>query len=348
MNDKFNDTQPKEGEQLQLPLDLQACFYQVYGEDDELNGFSKNAIIKNQGTQQYLYNRLNLQIQPQDDETKKIIGDKLSLSINTSKLWELIKIQFTEKNQNKRSKLNQEIKLPIEYIAKIQDKPLKTKIDHINMRKYITYQLALLKSCNFIIADDDGKSKSYSFIGDFEVSLGFVHTELATNLAKELKRQPIIMKNIKAQKIDARNPVPWAIHSILCEHFFMTNNVKTGTNDRMKVASILKRCYQLPSIKQVRASGNSWQHRIKEPFEKALEYLVDNGCISEHRYQGKKNRILTDDELAPKKYEEWIEQILIFKCVDNQGHIEYLKSKPIKKHKPVKKKVAKQMKNANK
>lgn len=124
--------------------------------------------------------------------------------------------------------------------------------------------------------------------------------------------------------IDARNNNAYSMGLKMAEHFNMDNNQIRGTAERLKVETLLAST-GLPDISAVQKRRGSWEERIKEPFETALDTLTRAGVLEDWKYTRAKGVELTDAEAAAiTDYETFISLYITYKLADAPDHTERL------------------------
>lgn len=96
--------------------------------------------------------------------------------------------------------------------------------------------------------------------------------------------------------IDERSPAAYAVGCKIAEQYHNDTNRRQGRNDRLKVETLLN-VTTLPDINEVRRAGKSWEERIKDPLETALDQNVAVGHIKKWGYR-------LNDKATPKE-EDW-------------------------------------------
>ena len=154
-----------------------------------------------------------------------------------------------------------------------------------------------------------------------------------------LLKLPIGQLPVKLLGVDARSYNAYYIGLKLSFYSSIDNNIYRGTNQILKVKTLLK-CTDLPDISTVRKQRKSWEERIKEPLEKALDTLYSIGVISDWYYSKSKGVRLTDEEATTFDYESWIETRVHFELANAPDQTERLerKAKRIEKAKEKKEK----------
>lgn len=193
----------------------------------------------------------------------------------------------------------------------------------------------------------DGKEKikyldrdyvKVSIIGTRGIKDGYISMVFDPVFSKYLLMLPVTQYSAALWPIDERNSNAYNIGLKLCEHYNMDSNHIRKTAQTLKVQTILEYT-NLPSIDTVREQHLSWQDRIKEPFEAALDTLT-GGLLKDWKYCHAKGVDLTDDEASFKDFETWKETRLQFTLKDAPDHSARLQKKTERKIQQVRKKKA--------
>lgn len=144
-----------------------------------------------------------------------------------------------------------------------------------------------------------GKAQGFdqvSILSRVACKKGIVYMEFGYTMGQYLKAIPQSRYPVTQYRIDARNPNAYALGNKFANHYYMDNNQKRGTANRLKVESLLKCCPELKTYEEVLATGHSWTDRIKEPFEAALDEVTRVGTIKDWKYTHAKWVELTEEE----------------------------------------------------
>ena len=149
--------------------------------------------------------------------------------------------------------------------------------------------------------------------------------EIAGYLAE---RNLITQYPTKLLRISGRQPTAYYIGRKLSEHYNIDNNVIRGTNDRISIPSLLK-VASLDSYEEVQKKDRGhWVERIKEPLEKALDTLTQEGVLRDWKYTHAKGVDLTEEEAySITSYEEYEKLYLHFTPADKVDHTERIEAK---------------------
>ena len=129
------------------------------------------------------------------------------------------------------------------------------------------------------------------------VKNGVISLTLSPDLAKYLMTQPKTQLPTALLSIDARNENAYRIGYDMARHYNNDNNQARGTAARLKVETVLAST-DLPTIEDVRARRGSWEERIKEPLERALDVLTQRGILDDWSYTRAKGAPLSAAEAA--------------------------------------------------
>ena len=274
------------------------------------------------------------------DDVKLLVKgwDKLaaSLGINTHKLLCTAVALFTRYNNvgNKESRKTYTISIPLkEYCTLLgylnDDAAQDTKRMQNALKdakKKIRKDLELLRSSDITVPGRNGDFITVAIIGTYSIKQGYIHITLDPVFAEYLVKLPITPYPAMLLGIDARKPNAYLIGLKLSEYFCMDRNQRTGQADRIKVKNILK-ATQLPTIKEVRESRKGWEERIKEPFERTLDFLTASGFLTNWEYCKPKGEPIPDNEAAFDNYEAWSNTLLHFTLANSESLSQQIKDR---------------------
>lgn len=142
-----------------------------------------------------------------------------------------------------------------------------------------------------------------------------------------LNRNTLIYQDKQIYKINNDNA--YRMYSEMHKHYSKVANFNNGTNDRLKVKTLLSYT-TLKTIEDVRENNGSRRREIKDYFENIIQYLVDNkyiivpteeidGEIIESYYGLPNGHVLSNEErkedfaIEKMSYEEWSNLNVYFK-----------------------------------
>lgn len=174
-----------------------------------------------------------------------------------------------------------------------------------------------------------GKNKDFyiaNILGGGGIRNGFINLEFTLSMGEYLVQLPITQFPLALLSLDERNSNAYTIGLKMSKHFNMYNNQVKGTAQLLKIKTLLA-IANFPTITQVRKKGQSWRERIKEPFEKCLDILTQNGFLKDWEYCHSKGLSLNDEEADFDVYESWENILIKFKIKDTFDHTLKLKAK---------------------
>ena len=125
---------------------------------------------------------------------------------------------------------------------------------------------------------------------------GTVIVEFSGAMGDYLKSLPLTQFPITQYRIDGRNQNAYAMGNKIVWYHYMDSNQKQGNGNRLKVETLLRECKKIYTIEKVIEQQASWQAKIKEPFENALDEITRAGTIKDWKYTHAKGIELTEDE----------------------------------------------------
>lgn len=272
------------------------------------------------------------------------------LGIDVHKVLSWAIYEFTKKNHIGNGK---DRKLTID--GTLVQFPLKVFLQHCgcdinnedavkNGRRKITKALNILYNASASWKENrKGNAEDFDdirYISRKRIRSGYVIIRFTPEFAKCLMCLPITMLSPALFKIDGYNINAYKIGLKMVEHASIDNNRIKGTAHILKVSTLLKET-NLPPITEIRAKHQSWNWKIKEPFEKALQELNDCGLLTlpdGWYYCHSKGVRLTDAEADFDSYEEWTECFIQFDLKDEPDQTERLAKREAEKKEAAKKK----------
>lgn len=165
---------------------------------------------------------------------------------------------------------------------------------------------------------------------------GQIEIRFSQTFSEYLVKLPLTQYPLTLLKLDERSANAYSLGFKLTTHYNMDNNVVQGTNQLLKVKSILQ-ILDLPTYEKVRSQRKSWDERIKEPFEESLGKLVSCGFLADWRYSHSKAIPLEDEEATFENYQEWEETLIFYTLQETVDHNPRRETLPEKTAKPKKK-----------
>jgi hypothetical protein len=92
----------------------------------------------------------------------------------------------------------------------------------------------------------------------------------------------------------------------------------------LKVITLLEET-TLPTYEEVVKTRKSWEERLKEPLENALDHLTQINFLKDWRYCKPKGETLEDADADFADYETWADTLLQFEMTNAPNHDDILK-----------------------
>ena len=293
-------------------------------------------------------NPLNQTASITSGEVKLVVRelDKLSgtLGVSTHKLLSTAIASFTNLNHtglgNQRDLRTGRVSIPLkEYALKCgydvlehttetpedeEKEALRAKRQLDNARRKIKKDILLLRASSLTWEEKvKGKAGDFADIGILgagAIRNGSIMLEFTTSIAEYLIQLPLTQYPVALLSVDERNNNAYSMGLAMAEHYSLDNNHIRGTAQLLKVKTILGYT-SLPTIDTIRKQRTSWEARIKEPFETALDALTACGLLADWRYSKSKGEELTEEEATTlTSYEDWAETLIYFTLKDAPDH----------------------------
>ena len=277
------------------------------------------------------------------------------IGVGTAKIFRYAVAEFTKRNHQNATgdKINSRIFLDVEDFAIANGVDITSTDAMKNFRRKVKNSLNILLTSNITWTEKiKGKEKSYSgmnYIGKYDLDGNALRIEFTISMAEYLASLPLIKYPRSLYKLDDRDFNAFAIGEAMCIHYSQDNNVIRQTEGKLRVETLLK-CTSFPTYDELKAQKRSWEERVKEPFENALDHLTMSGFLKEWKYCYEGGIEITDEEIKAgiiNSYEKFISLIVKFELNDYEDSkiraieikekkaekIKKLKIKPQKKEK---------------
>ena len=302
------------------------------GKKPEKDAFANTAIYSADGVQLFM------------EEFDKV---KRGLSINAHKLLILAMNEFNkinnfevtpDKGKLSLNNLRLGVHFSFTYYAELRGYDLSNKEQIKELRKSVNRDLTILKKSASLRWEENIKGKNVnfddmSFFGRVYLKGDVIYMELTQSFGLYLKMLTLTQYSPGLMLIDGRSPNAYAIGVKMCEHYNMDNNVFKGTYNILRVETLLKET-NLPTYEKILSQRGSWEAKIKEPFETALDTLTQVGVLSSWAYAGKRGKVLSDAEgYNITNYHEWADLRIKFELKNPKDQTERLERKAHEKKK---------------
>ena len=237
----------------------------------------------------------------------KIISQNISqMGVGEAKIFRYALAAFTQKNSTgtNNSKLNLRMFLSLNDYAKATNTDINTENGRKNFKKKLKKNLENLmeKHISFSWTEDvRGKTKNYgglSLISGYKINKDAITIDFSLSFAEYLVSLPTLVEYPRAlYSVNDRNYNAFAIGEAMFQHYSINNNVIKRTEQILSIQKILK-ITSFPTYEKVREERASWEQKIKEQLEKALDHLYECGLIKDWCYSQAKGKKLTDEEAS--------------------------------------------------
>lgn len=280
-----------------------------------------NSITINEGENNYIYELVN---------AKEAGGiNKLS----THKLFMVCAVMFTSLYAGDNGSIDYEISFPLKDYALLsgydviehptnteeeaakEKKRAKMALD--NARRAVKKDLDILFNSSYSwkekIKGDNYDFQDMRLISSKGIKKGKVIVEIAPSFGKYLLKHSAITQYPQALlKIDGNHENAYYIGLKISEQVNMKSNRLNGTANILGVKTLLG-VTKLPQIETLRKQEESWKHKIKEPFEQALDYLKSKQFIKSWEYTKAKGQKISSEEIKTISYENYESLYLRYK-----------------------------------
>lgn len=322
-----------------------------------LHGKATDAIARMSG-RKLTKNTLNNTASIESDEVKLIINNLGTLSgtlgVSTHKLLMKAIASFSELNHtgtgNDRSFREAQVAIPLrEYALKcgydIEERPTdspekaareakRAKAALDNFKRKIKKDLEILYNASLSWQEKvKGKEADFVDIRILEakgIIAGYIKIKFTESIAKYLILLPMSQYPEALFLLDERNENAYNIGLAIAKHYSNDNNQIKGTAQLLKVKTLLKYT-NLPTFATIKEQRASWEARIKEPFETALDALTGCGLLEDWRYSHSKGIEMTDEEADFSNYEEWANTLVYFTLRNAPNHAPRLATRAAEK-----------------
>lgn len=252
----------------------------------------------------------------------------LKLGAGAVKIYRYAVSEFTKRNHCNAD--SEDLKL--RYILDVKDFAEANGVDSENpdamknFRRKLKASLDKLKTASITWSEKiKGKPKSFigmNYIGAYEIKGNELMIEFTLSMAQYLASLPIIKYPRPLYALDDREYNAYAIGEAMCIHCSQDNNVMRGTEDRLRVETLLQST-SYPSYEEIKANRWSWVEKVKEPFENALDKLTQCGLIADWAYCHEGGIELTDkeaSEIADRDYPYFTSLLVKYRLNDFGFH----------------------------
>ena len=252
----------------------------------------------------------------------------LKIGAGAVKIYRYAVSEFTKRNH---CNSNDE-RLKLRYILDVKDFAKANGVDTEspdamkNFRRKLKASLDKLQTASITWSEKiKGKPKAFigmNYIGGYELRGNELEIEFTLKMAQYLTSLPLIIYPRSLYALDDREYNAYAIGEAMCIHYCQENNVIRGTEGKLRVETLLKST-SYPSYEELKAHEMSWVQKVKEPFETALDKLVQCGFLKDWVYCHDGGIELTDKEaaeIAERGYSHFVSLLVKYELNDFEPH----------------------------
>ena len=253
---------------------------------------------------------------------------------STQKLFDMGVLELTKVNNFKEDKnINTEIKFSLKDYAgllgndmeiRLIDDPEKQKKEKKRVQKIIDKVRTKVNEDLEVLYDmsldweeeikgKQGDYKKVRILQDFSLERGIVTMNFSEKIARYLNTSYITQYPKKLLTLDERVPLVIQLGRKLASHYWITNNQKRGSNNKIQVKTLIKGIGSLLSFEEVQKTDpGHWERRIREPLENALDILERKGILKSWELCNSKGTPLTNKQVEANDYKTYSECYIKF------------------------------------
>lgn len=262
----------------------------------------------------------------------KIISQNISqMGVGEAKIFRYAIAAFTQKNSRgtSTSQLRLRMFLSLKDYAHITHTDISSEDKLKNFKKKLKKNLDNLmeKNISFNWSEDiRGKTKNFgglSLISGYVVKGDAITIDFSLGFAEYLVSLPTLVEYPRAlYGVNDRNYNAFAIGEAMFQHYSINNNIIRGTEQILSIQKILQ-VTSFPPIEKVKRERTSWEQKIKEQLEKALDHLYECGFLKDWCYCQAKGKKLSDKEATKiTSYEIFASLYIWYELNDYPEHSE--------------------------
>ena len=252
----------------------------------------------------------------------------LKLGAGAIKIYRYAVSEFTKRNHCNANDEN----LKLRYLLDVKDFAEANGVDTDspaamkNFRHKLKASLDKLQTAKITWSEKiKGTPKTFvsmNYIGGYRMRGNELEIEFTQTMAEYLSSLPLILYPRSLYALDDREFNAYAIGEALCIHCSQDNNVTIGTENKLRVETLLKYT-SFPSYEEIKTNRWSWNAYVKEPFEAAQDKLTQCGLIADWVYCHEGGIELTDKEaaeIADKGYPYFASLVVKYELNDFETH----------------------------
>ena len=255
------------------------------------------------------------------------------IGVGTAKLFRYAATKFTKLNSaNEKGKnLNLRVFFDAKDFAAVTNTEITSEDTMKNLRRTIKKDLeTLLHSSVEAEEKIKGQKTHYSglnYIGKYDIKGNTIEIEFTLTMGEYLTSLPLLTYSQALYRINNREINAYAIGEALCLHYSQENNVVKETENKLRVETLLNYT-SFPTWEELKEHKWSWEEKVKEPFERALDILTQCGFLKDYSLCYEGGIEISDEEMITGKpvdsYQKFISLILKYELNNFAPHQERL------------------------
>ena len=250
------------------------------------------------------------------------------IGVGTAKLFRYASITFTKLNSEnvKGEKLKLRFSLNVKEYALMNGVDINSEDSMKNFRRKIGKDLKTLKECGPDWTEKvKGQEKRYAglnYIGWYDMKGNVIEIEFTLKMGEYLTSLPLLTYPTSLYRIEDREFNAFAIGEAMCLHYSQNNNVIKGTEGKLRIETLLAYT-SFPTYEELKENKWSWEEKVKEPFERALDILTQCGFLKSCEYCLEAGMKISDEEMRAgiiDSYQKFIPLIIKYELNDFPSH----------------------------
>lgn len=267
------------------------------------------------GAAKYQKGDLNLIV----DQAKDVGAN---MSVQTHKLFDVLVLILSSQNTYRCPTPNLKTRVSIsldEYLGicgKTQTKAAKDEL-----RKMLSRELDLLYRISIewheLQEDKTQHSLKIRLCDQAGIINGYIVVNFTNQMAKYLVNAQVMQYPTALLALDGRQRSAYYAGKKLAFQFGLRTNQGKGNHNLISVEKLLEVIPTIPSIDATnKADHGHWKRRIRQPLEKALDVLKENGILESWEYCLSKKKKIPDINSYFVSYEEFAKLYIHFELSD--------------------------------
>lgn len=261
------------------------------------------------------------------------------LSTSTKKFLDFCCVKFAENTNYKSGNVDTFLTFSLtEYIQALGKDP-KDKNARKDIKRKVFKDIENLGDISIIIEQPvKGEEKNKALrklVQEGDVYQGTISILFTDFFANYLTNKYILPLPKSLFAIKDTNPILYDLGRKLSLHYTMQNNILAGSNNILKVKTILNAIPNIPKFEDI--TDGHWRRRISKVLQDSLDELEEKGIITWY-FCHANHKPLTDEELIINSYHELEQRYIAFEVLECEQYVKEVQNNPkIKRKKQTKK-----------